>query len=315
MNIFVTGATGLVGKRLLPALTNRGDTVVALSRRATPSTPSVEWITGDPCMPGPWIEKLQTCDAVVHLAGEPIMGHRWSDTFLKRVRDSRVASTRIIAEALAKHPAGKVFIAGSAVGIYGANPGDMELTEDSQPGSDVMASITKDWEAAAEPAKAAGVRVAQPRTGIVLDRAGGALPKMALPFKMFAGGRIGNGKQYLAWIHHADMTGLLLFALDHLQLHGPFNATARTPVRNAEFSRELARVLHRPNWLPAPKFALRIVIGRAAEIAVGGQNAVPRKALDAGYRFRFETVGEALNNLLSRDAQRSDLERSAARRG
>ena len=297
MRVFVTGATGLVGKRLLPALAARGDTVVALSRRAMPSTASVEWVEGDPCVPGPWLEKLIKCDAVVHLAGEPIMGRRWSDAFLKQVRDSRVVSTRLIAETLAKHPAGKVFVAGSAVGIYGANPGDAVLTEDSQPGSDVMAGITKDWEAAAEPAKAAGIRVAQPRTGIVLDRDGGALQKMALPFKLFGGGRIGSGKQYVAWIHHADMTGLLLFALDQPQLHGPFNATGPIPIRNADFSRELARVLHRPNWLPAPKFMLRVVIGKAAEIAVGGQNAVPRKAQEMGYQFKFVTAGAALDDL------------------
>jgi len=301
MNIFVTGASGLVGKRMLPALTARGDSVVALSRKQLPDSANVEWLVGDPTLAGPWLDKLAECDAVVHLAGEPILGQRWSDAFLKKVRDSRVDSTRLIAERLAQGSNVKVFVSGSAVGIYGANPGDAVLTEESPPGpqGDVMAQICTAWEAAAEPAKAAGIRVCHPRTGIVLDREGGALPKMALPFKLFGGGRIGSGKQYVAWIHHADMVGLLLFALDNPKLHGPFNATGPIPVRNAEFSSELARVLHRPNWFPAPKFVLRIVIGKAVEIAVGGQNALPRKVQELGYKFKYMNVGAALDDLFS----------------
>jgi uncharacterized protein (TIGR01777 family) len=299
MKIFITGASGLVGKRLLPALTARGDSVVALSRNAKPNSTNVEWLVGDPTVAGPWLERMAECDAVVHLAGEPIMGKRWSDDFLKRVRDSRVESTRIIAERLVKGSNVKVFVSGSAVGYYGANPGDAVLTEDSPAGppGDVMADICRAWEAAAEPAKAAGVRVCHPRTGIVLDRDGGALPQMTLPFKLFGGGRIGSGKQYVAWIHHADMVGLLLFALDNANLHGPFNATAPVPVRNEEFSRELAQVLHRPNWLPAPRFMLRIVVGKAAEIIFGGQNALPRKTQELGYRFKYMNVAAALDEL------------------
>jgi uncharacterized protein (TIGR01777 family) len=300
--VFVTGASGLVGRRLLDALSARRDTVYALSRYDRPHTQYVRWLYGDPCIPGPWMDEFATCGAVVHLAGEPIMGERWSDEFLSQVRYSRVQSTFALAHELGEGERNKVFVCGSAVGYYGANPGDAVLTEDSPPGpdSDVMASICKEWEAQAEFAKPSGTRVVVLRTGVVLDRAGGALPKMALPFKLFAGGRIGSGKQYLAWIHHADMVGLILYALDNKQMQGTFNATAPIPIRNADFSRELARVLHRPNWLPAPGFMLRRVIGKAAEIALGGQNAVPRKAQEMGYQFKFVTAGAALDDLYQR---------------
>jgi uncharacterized protein (TIGR01777 family) len=304
MRVFVTGATGLVGARLLPKLTERGDTVVALSRKAKPSTANVEWLQGDPAMAGPWVEAIDSCDAVIHLAGEPIFGKRWSDAFLKLVKESRVVSTRIIAEAMAKNPkradgSPKVFVCGSAIGYYGANPGEAELTEDSPPGNDEMADITIDWEKAAEPARLAGVRLSLPRTGIVLDRNGGGLPRMELPFKLFTGGRIGSGKQFVAWIHHADMTGLLLFALDNPELTGPFNAVGPTPIRNAEFSKELAKVLRRPCWLPVPGFMLRIMLGRVAKVVVGGQRALSKKAQDLGYRFQFPTASDALRDLLN----------------
>jgi uncharacterized protein len=216
-----------------------------------------------------------------------------------------VDSTRVIAETLAKYPlrsdgTPKVFVSGSAVGIYGANTGDAIQTENSPPANDILASICVDWEAAAEVARTAGVRVCHPRTGIVLDPDGGALKSMALPFKLFVGGRIGSGKQWVSWIHHADMTALLLFALDTLTLTGPFNATAPNPVTNAEFSRVLAAVLRRPNYLPAPTFALRLLIGKGAEVIAGGQRAVPRAATEVGYSFRYPTLEPALLEIYGR---------------
>jgi uncharacterized protein (TIGR01777 family) len=301
MRVFVTGSTGLIGQPLVRALLDRGDGVLTLSRKPQPDGPG-ESLVGDPTQPGPWLDRIAECDAVVHLAGESIFAKRWSDEFLKRVRDSRVDGTRLIAQELAKRPTRadgtpKVFVSGSAVGYYGANPGDTVLHEDAPPGTDPMARICVDWEAAAEPARAAGVRVCHPRTGIVFDRDGGALPQMALPFKLFVGGRVGSGRQFLSWVHHADQTGLLLFALDTPALVGPFNATAPNPVTNAEFSCSLATVLGRPNLLPVPVFALRVMLGKVAEVLAGGQRAVPTKATAAGYRFKYETVEVALREI------------------
>lgn len=307
MRVFVTGSTGLIGRRVVRALLARGDVVVPLSRNPLTSDHfgpgSCEPAVGDPTTPGPWLDQLAGCDAVVHLAGEPIGAKRWTDKFLMRVRSSRVDSTRLIAETLARNPrrpdgTPKVLVSGSGVGYYGANTGDAVQTELSPPGADVLAGICREWEAAADPARAAGVRVCHSRTGIVLDPAGGALPQMALPFRLFVGGRIGSGKQWVSWIHHADMTGLLLFALDTPGFSGPFNAVAPTPVMNAEFSRVLAKVLGRPNLFPAPVFALRVLLGKMAEVVAGGQRATPQAASDAGYRFRFTELEPALREVL-----------------
>lgn len=297
MNVFVTGGTGLIGRRLVTALLARGDSVVSLSRMPAEPRPGFTPVVGDPAKPGDWLTELAECDAVVHLAGEPILGKRWTAEVLARLRSSRVDSTRLIAETLAKgNP--KVFVSGSAVGYYGMNTGDVEVTESSPPGTDVLAAMCVAWEAAADPARASGVRVVHPRTGIVLDPAGGALPQMATPFKLFVGGKVGSGKQWVPWVHHADMTGLLLFMLDTPTLSGPVNAVSPHCVTNAEFSRVLATVLKRPNLFPVPVFALKLLFGGVAEVIAGGQRAVPSKLEAAGFRWRFGEVTEALADLL-----------------
>ena len=308
MRVLITGATGLIGRRLVTQLLRRGDTILPLSRKATPSTAfgpgACEPLQGDPSRVGPWLESIGECDAVVHLAGEPVLGQRWNNAVLKRLFDSRVESTKLIAEALARNPwrasgSQKVFVSGSAVGYYGANTGDAVQTESSPPGSDALAQICVAWEAAAEPAAAAGGRVAHPRTGIVLDPNGGALPSMVRPFKLFAGGCIGTGRQFVPWIHRDDMTELLLHLLDDPDCRGPFNACAPNPVPNAEFSRALAKVLHRPNWLPVPRLAIRILLGEVAEVVVGGQRASSAKALASGFPFRHPNLEAALRDLLT----------------
>ncbi len=313
MRILVTGATGLIGRRLIPRLLALGDTVLPLSRKplapdafgASPCEP----LHGDPAVAGPWLDSLSACDAVVHLAGEPVLGRRWNDAVLKSLRDSRVESTKRIADALAAHPlradgTPKVFVSGSAVGIYGADTGMVELSEDAPAGTDELASICVAWEADAAPAAHAGVRVVHPRTGIVLDPDGGALPKLALPFKLFAGGRIGSGKQFVPWIHRDDMTEILLHLLERPTCHGTFNACAPNAVINRVFGRKLAAVLRRPNWLAVPRFALRIVVGRAASVVAGGQRAVPTKLLATGFAFRFPELEAALFDLLKPSVQR-----------
>ena len=306
MKVFVTGASGLVGKRLVRALLDRGDTVLPLSRQSLLQDAfgpgDCQPVQGDPTKPGPWQAELSTCDAAVHLAGESITAKRWNEEFLKQVRSSRVDSTHLVASTLAEQPFNadgqkKVLVSTSGVGYYGLDTKDVPCTESAPAGSDVMAQICVDWEAAAEPARRAGVRVVHPRFGIVLDTKGGALPRMALPFKLFVGGRIASGKQYFSWIHHADLTGLLLHALDTARLAEPMNAVAPGVVTNAEFSRELAKQLKRPNLFPVPKFALRLLLGKVADVLAGGQRAVPTVAKGSGYLFRYPNLCDALAEL------------------
>jgi uncharacterized protein len=282
--IFVTGATGLVGSRLVAALRERGDSVVALSRRPGPDV-----IEGDPSRPGPWLDLLDSCDAVVHLAGEGIFAKRWTNDFMKRIRESRVASTELISERLAKSGNKSVaFVSCSAVGYYG------------DPNTDFMTSVCHDWEAAADKARFAGNRVVHPRLGIVLDPKGGALPNLMRPYKYFVGGRMGSGKQIVNWIHHADLTRLLLFALDTPSLVGPMNATAPEPLTNDAIGRTIARVLGRPHWLPVPRFALRIALGRIADVLLAGGRVSSDKVIQAGFKFRFPELEPALRDLLGR---------------
>ena len=301
MKIFVTGASGLVGKRLVVALASRGNRVLALSRKSGASGPSgAEAVHGDPSVVGPWLDRLDECDAVVHLAGENIFAERWSDKFMAEIRRSRVESTAPIAERLAKRPTRsdgtpKTLISASAVGYYG--PGEDEKTESSPAGNDFMAEVCVAWEAAAEPARRAGVRVTHPRFGIVLDPDGGALPNLMRPFRFFVGGRVGHGRQWVSWIHRDDATSALLFLLDQ-PLSGPVNVTAPNPVRNREFSSILAAAMHRPNWLPVPPFSLRLALGKVAEVITTGQRVVPKALSETGFEFRYARLEKAMGQLI-----------------
>jgi uncharacterized protein (TIGR01777 family) len=282
--VFVTGATGLVGSRLVAALRERGDAVLALSRRPGPDT-----IEGDPSVPGPWLDLLDSCDAVVHLAGENIFAKRWSTSFMKRIHDSRVVSTRLIAERLAKSGnKAVVFVSCSAIGYYG------------DPKTDFMANVCHEWEVAADPARFAGNRVVHPRLGIVLDPKGGALANLVRPYRFFVGGRIGSGKQIVSWIHHEDLTRLLMFAIDTPALSGPVNATAPHPVSNDELGRAIGKVLGRPHWLPVPRWALRIALGKIADVLLAGGRVSSEKVIQAGFTFRFPELEPALRDLIGR---------------
>ena len=311
MRIFVTGGTGLVGRRLIPRLAGRGDGVVVLSRsdKAADGLPAgVEIVRGDLARPGPWLDLLAGCDAVIHLAGEPIAGRRWSDAVKKTLYDSRIDSTRLIAERLAQSPTGadgvpRVWVCASAVGYYGFSTGRDEFAEESPPGDDFLARICVAWEAACRPAADAGVRVANVRVGVVLDPAGGALAKMVTPFKLYVGGPLGSGEQWLSWIHADDLVGILLLALDDAAARGPINGTAPEPQTNWGFAQALGRVLRRPSWLRTPAWVLRVVVGGAAQIVVTGQRVVPKRALELGYAFRFPDLEPALRDLLDRPAE------------
>jgi uncharacterized protein (TIGR01777 family) len=299
MHVFVTGATGLIGRALVPALRAAGHEVTALSRRAgagrSPAGATV--VQGDPAAPGAWQEALAACDACVHLAGEPVAAGRWTAERKRAIRESRVASTRLVAETLARSGP-TVLVSGSAIGYYGPR-GDEALDEDSPPGDDFLARVCVEWEAAAAPA-ARRARLVLLRTGIVLAREGGALPQLLRPFRFFAGGPIGDGAFWQAWIHLADEVGLVLWALENAAVSGPLVATAPAPVRNRELASALGHVLHRPSALKVPRVALELALGELASVVATGQRALPRKALALGYRFRFPELEPALRELLGR---------------
>jgi hypothetical protein len=297
MPILVTGATGLVGRALAVALEARGDDVVKLSRSASPGH-----VAADPTRPGDWLSSVDAADAVVHLAGENIFAKRWTADFKAKIRSSRVDSTRIIAERMATKPlrpdgTPKTLIVASAVGYYGPR-GDDLLTEDSPPGDDFMAEVCRGWEAAADPARQAGVRVCHPRLGIVLEANGGALPQLLRPFRFFVGGRVGSGRQWVSWIHIDDLTNLLLHMLEAPDLRGPVNAVAPNPVRNAELSAAVAKAIGRPNWLSAPAFGVRMALGEVADVVTTGQRVVPAVMQTRDFAFQFPTIEGALVDLL-----------------
>lgn len=296
MHVFVTGATGLIGRTLCEALVRRGDEVTALSRRPGAALPGgVRLVEGDPAVAGPWLEALVGADAVVHLAGEPVAGGRWTAARKARIVASRLDSTRLVAGAVAAGGPG-VLVQGSATGFYG-DRGDEPLDEAAAPGRGFLADLSVRWEAAAAPA-AARARVVFVRTGLVLAGEGGALPALARPFRLFVGGPLGDGLGWQPWIHLADELGLLLLALDDARARGPLNAVAPAPVRQAELARTLARVLRRPDLFPVPALALRLAVGEMAEVLLASQRVVPGVAEALGYRFEFPTLEPALRDLL-----------------
>ena len=310
MRIVVSGATGMVGTRLVPRLIVDGHTVVVASRGAISQdrfSKKCETATVDYRSVESWFRCVETADAVVHLAGANIFERRWSRAFMQEIRDSRVESTRCLSDAIARSPRRKNgdpkrFVSSSAIGIYG-DRGDEILTESSLLGSGFMADVGRDWEAAANSAREAGASVIHPRLGIVLDAAGGALPNLMRPFRFFVGGRVGSGKQYISWIHHRDLTEFFAFALNNPSLTGAVNAVSPNPVTNADFSRTLGAVLHRPCWLPAPGFALRIALGRVSEVVTGSQRVIPERATTAGFAFQFPNLRDALGDVCNKSLE------------
>ena len=297
MNIAITGASGLIGRRLLKTLAAEGHALHALSRRAgTNLPPGVRISVWDPLEGEPPAEALREADAVIHLAGENV-AQRWTADAKRRIRESREAGTRNLVRALAKLPRKPgVLVCASAVGYYGSR-GDETLTEASAPGAGFLADVCVAWEREAQAAEALGIRVARMRTGVALDARGGAMKKLLPAFRMGAGGRLGDGRQWMPWIHLDDLAALFRFALEN-PIAGPVNAVAPQPVTNAEFTRELARALHRPALLPVPALALRLLLGEMSEVLLASQRVVPQAAEAAGFRFRFPELGGALGNLL-----------------
>lgn len=294
MRVLVSGASGLVGSALVQALEGGGHSVVRLVRR-DPAANEIRW---DPAG-GLAAKALEGFDAVVHLAGESIAGC-WTAAKKARIRASRVQGTGTLAAALARtgQPP-KVMVCASAIGIYG-DRGDEVLREESAPGGDFLAEVSKQWEAATEPAARAGIRVVSLRFGVVLSRSGGALARMLPPFRMGAGGRIGSGQQWMSWITLEDVVAVIQHALATDSLRGPVNTVAPNPVTNAQFTRALGEALHRPTIFPLPAFMVRLVFGEMGEaLLLGSQRVDCGKLLASGYRFRRPELKPALQALLA----------------
>jgi uncharacterized protein (TIGR01777 family) len=297
MKVALTGATGLVGEALLSCLTTNGHEVIRLAREhRAPSGAFARWDQDKGILDTEAVEGL---DAVVHLAGESIVG-RWTATKKRRIRDSRWLGTKSLSESVAKlKRKPRVLVCASAVGYYG-DRGDEVLREDSGKGSGFLAEVCEGWETATELAARAGIRVVNLRIGVVLSNKGGALRKMLMPFRLGAGGVIGGGKQYWSWIDLNDLVGVILFAITHDNLRGPVNAVAPHAVTNREFTKTLGRVLARPTPFPMPAFGARMAFGEMADaLFLASARVEPAKLLAAGYNFQFPTLEEALRNHLS----------------
>jgi len=301
MRALVTGATGFVGPRLLRLL----DRPVVLSRDPDRARPRIGHLVDrivrwDPLHGPPPQEAFEGVDAVLHLAGESVAAGRWTTARKAMIRDSRVIGTRNLVQGIvqaATKP--RVLVSASAVGYYG-DRGEEDLTESARPADDFLARVCVEWEQEALAAEKAGVRVALARTGIVLGSgAGGALEKMLTPFRLGAGGPLGNGRQWMPWIHVADLARLYLHAAETTSIVGPMNSVAPNPVRNSEFTKVLARQLHRPAFMPAPYFGLRLVFGEFAQVLFASQRVIPRVALDTGFVFQYPELAGALREILA----------------
>ena len=295
--IVVTGASGLLGRKLVQVLRDDDFEVVRFVRRAVTAEDELRW---DPDAGTLDAKGLEGVTGVVHLAGENVASGRWNEARKARIRDSRVRGTKLLSDAVARLAAKpRVMVSASAIGFYGARGAEV-LDEDSRPGDGFLASVCQEWEAATHVARDAGIRVVNARIGIVLAADGGALAKMKTPFQFGVGGRIGDGRQYMSWITLTDVVSALLFALECEQLRGPVNLVAPNPATNAEFTSALGRVLHRPTLLPVPKLALRLGAGRemANEMLIGGARVIPRELQAKGFEWTDPTLEPALRSLL-----------------
>jgi uncharacterized protein (TIGR01777 family) len=304
MKLIIAGGTGFIGSRLFRQLADKGHSLTLLIRSisAAADSPNQTGIPWQPGSPGAWEhileEALENADGVINLAGEPIAGKRWSAAQKRRLRSSRIDTTRALVTAIGKVKKKPAFLLNaSAVGYYGPQ-GDEIITEESGRGGDFLAGLCSDWEEEAKRAENYGVRVIRLRTGIVLGKGGGALAKMVPPFKLFIGGPLGSGKQWMPWIHLEDEIGMIQFLMGNSSAQGAVNACAPNPVTTKEFCQALGSVLNRPCWAPIPAFALRLLLGEMAEMLVTGQRAVPAAAERLGYRFRHPDLREALENIL-----------------
>ena len=306
MKIVVTGATGFVGEKLVERLHALGDRIVVLARNSQKATrqfpqdtfPNVEVIGYTPFELGDWAKAISGSDAVINLAGEPLAGVRWTEKRKQEIRDSRILTTKVLVEAIAKADVKpQILISGSAIGYYGTSL-DKSFDEYSNAGDDFLANVCKDWEAAAEAVTSLGLRLVKLRTGIVLGM-GGAIAKMLPIFQVGGGGKIGAGKQWFSWIHRDDLVELIIYALKNDQVTGALNATAPKAVTNADFTVAFAKAIKRPAFLPVPAAALILVFGEGATVLLDGQRVVPHKAEINKFTFQYPDIDSALAQIFA----------------
>ncbi len=301
MKIVLTGATGFIGRSLTNELLKRGDDLIILTRSKAerfPSNPKLQFIHWSPRDQASIVSEVDGSDAVINLAGESIVGKRWTKAQKEKIVQSRVSATQIIANSIKKavrRPG--VLINASAVGYYGPR-GNESIAEDAKAGNDFLADLCKAWEAHAIRVEDFDVRVIRLRIGIVLDRDGAALKFMIPPFKIFMGGWLGSGNQWMSWITREDLVRLILFCLNNPNARGAMNAVAPQPVTNKAFSMVLAQVLKRPCFMPVPSFALKLLMGEVSEMVLTGQRVIPKKAQDLGFSFHSPEIRNALEKIL-----------------
>ena len=306
MKIVVRGATGFVGGRLVERLQALGDRIIVLARNSQKASrqfpqesfPNVEVIGYNPLILSDWDKAISGSDAVINLAGEPLAGVRWTDKRKQEIRDSRILTTKVLVEAIAKADVKpQVLISGSAIGYYGTSL-DKSFDEYSGAGDDFLANVCKDWEAAADVVTSLGVRLVKLRTGIVLGM-GGAIAKMLPIFQVGGGGKIGSGKQWFSWIHREDLVELIIYALNNAQITGALNATAPHAVTNEDFTIAFAKAIKRPAFLPVPAAALILVFGEGASVLLDGQRVVPHKAEINQFAFQYTDIDAALGQIFA----------------
>ncbi len=300
MKILITGGTGFVGTQLIARLIRDSHEVTTLTRSLKSvkmTSPGVSYLEGDPTRKGPWQQSIQDQDAVINLAGASIFS-RWTDEHKKAIRESRIHTTQNIVEAIPSSP-NKPFtlFSTSAVGYYGFC-GDEELTEESPPGNDFLARIAVEWEEEASKACKKGARVVITRFGIVLGEKGGAFGQMIPLFKKFMGGPIGSGTQWFSWIYIKDLAEAIVFLINHPEVSGPVNFCSPNPVRNRDLAKALGKVLHRPSFIPAPGFMVKLVLGEFGSVLLKGQRVIPRKLLEKGFVFTYPDIHLALQNIV-----------------
>lgn len=296
MRLVITGASGFIGSTLCPRLLEQGHSLTLLTRGAPRDAggPDKRWLHWTPGALREWQSALDGADGVIHLAGEPIAEKRWSAAQRQRIEQSRIDSTRSLVQAIAEaERKPKFLVSASAIGYYGPR-GDEIVTEETGPGSDFLSKVCRAWEEEAKKAEELGVRVVLLRTGIVLGRGGGALAKMAEPFKYFVGGKLGSGRQWMSWIHLEDQMRLIVELMHNSRASGPINATAPNPVTNKEFCKTLGQVMHRPCWATVPAFALRLALGEMADMLLTGQRVIPAVAQKLGFQFLYPHLRDAL---------------------